>query len=236
IRDITALALISVDSKINSQIQVRVPQRNSCFEIFGFDIILDEHLRAWLLEVNTFPDLAASSPLDLKIKGCLVEDMLQLVGVAPCNVGAVRRRDSQRRQRSLQRGRAPKEAAAEGRPSQTGTVMDACRLDVESLEPAHLPDFVKQTEGELQRRGGWQPVLPCLEDPHRYDDLQETRRYSNVILARYFAAKAGRRPAGDAAPSESGQQSLGAPVAANRDEQEDSDQKDQKSQQEVGRV
>ncbi|KAG0142422.1 hypothetical protein CROQUDRAFT_725134, partial [Cronartium quercuum f. sp. fusiforme G11] len=32
--------------------------RKNCWEIFGVDIVLDEHMKAWLLEVNACPDFA----------------------------------------------------------------------------------------------------------------------------------------------------------------------------------
>ena len=67
-----------------------------------------------------------------------------------------------------------------------------------------LPTFIKQTEAELQKRGGWQPILPCLEDPSRYQDLQETCRYNNVLLARYFDNKFGMSPAAGEAPQGNG--------------------------------
>ena len=61
----------------------RVPTDLSCFEILGFDILLDASYRAWLLEVNTFPDLAGTSPLDQKLKTELIEDTMHMVGVVP---------------------------------------------------------------------------------------------------------------------------------------------------------
>jgi tubulin polyglutamylase TTLL4 len=55
--------------------------KDVCFEIYGFDILLDHKLKPWLLEVNISPSLSSSSPLDKKIKTMLICDSLNLVGV-----------------------------------------------------------------------------------------------------------------------------------------------------------
>lgn len=55
--------------------------RNNCFEVFGFDIILDSELKPWLLEVNLSPSLACESPLDTTIKANLLADTFNMVGV-----------------------------------------------------------------------------------------------------------------------------------------------------------
>ena len=57
--------------------------KNVCFELYGFDILLDSKLKAWLLEVNISPSLSSSSPLDKKIKTMLICDTLNLIGVLP---------------------------------------------------------------------------------------------------------------------------------------------------------
>merc|ERR1712048_882101 len=53
-----------------------------CFEIYGFDVLLDDCLKPWLLEVNIHPSLSATSPLDRRIKRHLVEDTLTLAGIS----------------------------------------------------------------------------------------------------------------------------------------------------------
>jgi hypothetical protein len=53
--------------------------RQNCFEVFGFDILLDSDLKPWLVEVNLSPSLSCDSPLDLAIKANLVADTFNLV-------------------------------------------------------------------------------------------------------------------------------------------------------------
>ncbi|KAJ3112503.1 Tubulin polyglutamylase ttll5 [Phlyctochytrium bullatum] len=58
-------------SLIKSKIKLakqRFQLHGNCFELLGFDIIIDEALTPWLLEVNFSPSLACDTDLDMKIK------------------------------------------------------------------------------------------------------------------------------------------------------------------------
>lgn len=50
-----------------------------CFELYGFDILFDETLKPWIIEVNASPSLTASSPSDYELKFGLLEDMLHVL-------------------------------------------------------------------------------------------------------------------------------------------------------------
>lgn len=52
-----------------------------CFELLGFDIILNSELKPILLEVNHAPSFATDSPLDYEIKKKLFIDMFNLLGL-----------------------------------------------------------------------------------------------------------------------------------------------------------
>lgn len=51
------------------------------FEIFGFDILLDENLKPYLLEVNHTPSFTTDTPLDYQIKRNLILDTLILINM-----------------------------------------------------------------------------------------------------------------------------------------------------------
>ena len=55
--------------------------RTNCFELFGYDILIDSDLKPWLIEVNLSPSLACESPLDITIKSNLMADLLTMVGL-----------------------------------------------------------------------------------------------------------------------------------------------------------
>ena len=52
-----------------------------CFELLGFDVLLDADLKPYLLEVNHTPSFHTDTPLDMQIKKNLILDTLILTNV-----------------------------------------------------------------------------------------------------------------------------------------------------------
>jgi hypothetical protein len=50
-----------------------------CFQILGFDILIDRKFRPWLIEVNQSPSFATDSPLDYKVKKAVLQDAFHLL-------------------------------------------------------------------------------------------------------------------------------------------------------------
>ncbi len=55
--------------------------KNNLFELYGFDILIDNKFNPWLIEVNVSPSLNCDSQLDLNIKTNLISDTLNIVGL-----------------------------------------------------------------------------------------------------------------------------------------------------------
>jgi len=50
-----------------------------CFEVYGFDIIIDDKLSPWLLEVNAYPSITATTRDDYNMKYALLIDTIKVV-------------------------------------------------------------------------------------------------------------------------------------------------------------
>ncbi len=81
IEDIIIKTLIAGENVINNATEMFVPYSNNCFELLGFDVLIDDQMEPWLLEVNLSPSLNCDSPLDQKIKSNLVADLFNLAGM-----------------------------------------------------------------------------------------------------------------------------------------------------------
>ncbi|XP_032477958.1 tubulin polyglutamylase TTLL5 isoform X1 [Phocoena sinus] len=80
VEDLIIKTIISAELAIATACKTFVPHRSSCFELYGFDVLIDSTLKPWLLEVNLSPSLACDAPLDLKIKASMISDMFTVVG------------------------------------------------------------------------------------------------------------------------------------------------------------
>ena len=52
-----------------------------CFQILGFDIMIDRNFKPWLIEVNQSPSFATDSPLDHEVKKYILRDAFRLLNV-----------------------------------------------------------------------------------------------------------------------------------------------------------
>ena len=85
IRDVIIKSILSVEPIIANNMQRASRSRHLCFELYGYDVILDNDLKPWLLEVNVLPSYSSSSNLDKKIKTTLLSDVFNTLGVIPYN-------------------------------------------------------------------------------------------------------------------------------------------------------
>lgn len=72
LKDVIIKTIISVESHIVHQQNMMTRNRNCCFELYGFDIILDYKMKPWVLEVNTSPSFSSSSGFDKRLKTKLI--------------------------------------------------------------------------------------------------------------------------------------------------------------------
>lgn len=77
--DVILKSLISAEEPIVRHMRGHVKYKTNCFEIYGYDIMLDEDLKPWLVEINLSPSVAIETPFDFKLKNTLIHTLLNMV-------------------------------------------------------------------------------------------------------------------------------------------------------------
>lgn len=72
-KDLIIDSFLSVRNKMNPN------RRKQCFELFGFDFLLDEDFRVWLIEINTNPYLGTPNKDMVVLVPKMINEMCALV-------------------------------------------------------------------------------------------------------------------------------------------------------------
>ncbi len=81
IYDVIIKTLLCGESYIQANMKKYGCHRTNCYELYGFDILIDSDLKPWLIEVNISPSMATDAPLDMNIKSTLAVDTFNLIGI-----------------------------------------------------------------------------------------------------------------------------------------------------------
>ncbi|XP_032556416.1 tubulin polyglutamylase TTLL6 isoform X1 [Chiroxiphia lanceolata] len=149
IDDIVIKTLISAHPVVKHHYQSCFPNHAAgcaCFEILGFDILLDRRLKPWLLEVNHSPSFYTDSQLDREVKDALLCDTFNLINVHACDRRKVLEEDKRRvKERLLQ-------------ANQTQTLRESRRREQESSQAAWL---AQAETYENEHLGGFRRIYPA---------------------------------------------------------------------------
>ncbi|XP_026708775.1 tubulin polyglutamylase TTLL4 isoform X3 [Athene cunicularia] len=196
IKDIVIKTIIASEPYVNSLVKMYVRRPYCCHELFGFDIMLDENLKPWILEVNISPSLHSNSPLDVSIKGQMIRDLLNLAGFVLPSPDSVASRPQTQSGSTCSLGNALKE-----KPKPPSEHFIAERVKKAYYLTQKIPDqdfyssvldiltpddvrILVETEDEYSRRGQFERVFPT-HISMRYLRFFEQPRYFNILVTQW---------------------------------------------------
>nr|XP_042138620.1 tubulin polyglutamylase TTLL6 isoform X2 [Peromyscus maniculatus bairdii] len=168
IEDVIIKTLISAHPVIKHNYHTCFPSHtliSACFEILGFDILLDRKLKPWLLEVNHSPSFSTDSKLDKEVKDSLLYDALVLINLGSCDKKKVLEEERQR-----------------GRFLQQCPSREMRMEEVKGFQAARLQ---KTEEYEKKHSGGFRLIYPGL-NLEKYEKFfqDNSSLFQNTIASR----------------------------------------------------
>ncbi|SPP80989.1 tubulin polyglutamylase TTLL13P [Drosophila guanche] len=135
----------------------------ACFEILGFDILVDWKLKPYILEVNHSPSFHTNEQVDREVKRPLIRDTLSLVSAVLADKRQIMREDRKRvKQRLLKtKGETLQRPRANGGSSIGKPKIDGSHTKVEPEE--ELDSLAQQIAWEDSHMGNFRRIMPPVE-------------------------------------------------------------------------
>lgn len=167
IEDLIIKSIFATAQSIISACRMFVPNSNNCFELYGFDILIDDTLKPWLLEINLSPSMGVDSPIDTKVKAALITDLLTLVGIPAYSQLMRAHYDSTwTRFRNVSYGRRTNSAdhigGGAGKKTGNSSVQHKIPLTAEEQR------IIRNVRLQNARRGGFVRIFPTEDSMQKY--------------------------------------------------------------------
>jgi hypothetical protein len=69
---------IIIDTFLSTRYQMNPNKRKFCFELFGYDFLIDEDFRVWLIECNTNPYMGTPNEYMMDLMPKLIDDIAKI--------------------------------------------------------------------------------------------------------------------------------------------------------------
>lgn len=182
IEDIVVKTIISAEAPLFKASMSYTKYRDTCFEILGFDILLDSYYNPWLIEVNTAPSFGTDSPLDYNLKSQVLTEAFNIVGLG---------RDTEAHKTKYMKLNPKLETLTNAAPltksifpnSQGQVYRQKKQLDAKTLKKQKKECILAELREELARSNKFSLVYPC-KAISMYSKYFEEERELNMIYAR----------------------------------------------------
>ncbi|XP_016850374.1 tubulin polyglutamylase TTLL7 isoform X2 [Anolis carolinensis] len=156
-----------------------------CFEVLGFDILLDRKLKPWLLEINRAPSFGTDQKIDYDVKKGVLLNALKLLNI---------RTSDKRKNLAKQKAEAQKRLYGQGSMKRLSPVSSDWEKQRRSLERrreelketlAQVRKQISKEEHENRHMGNYRRIYPP-------DDKLLLEKYETLLAAAFQTFLSGR--------------------------------------------
>ncbi len=153
-----------------------VKHRSCCFDLLGYDILLDKNFKPWIIEINHSPSMAPLTVMENRVKHAMLSDYFRLADVTL-------------QEREPLREMTAKFASSVKRLNEEDKLPEYSLQDFAQLEQDQKLNVARLSERdvftlvnrfmEMERRGGFECAFPCVDMLERYGPYYRKNR--NVL-------------------------------------------------------